>query len=138
MRQYIRHPADIPIELVASDSGPTPRLLNVGAGGLELRTRTALAPARVVTVRIACVEPPFSAAARVAWCRTCKGGFILGLAFIDEDDAFRARMAEQVCHIEHYRRRQLRAAGRRMTAEDAAREWIERKAARFAAAWAQT
>ncbi len=136
MRQYIRHPADIPIELVpAEDAGARSRLLDAGIGGLALRSRRAFAPARVVTVRIAWVQPPFSATARVAWCRSCKGGYELGLAFIDSDDAFRARMVEQVCHIEHYRRRQLRTGGREMTADEAAREWIECRAARFPAAW---
>jgi hypothetical protein len=132
MRQYIRHPADIPIELSPVDDAGAlpPRLFNVGGGGLAVRSALSFPPARVVTVRVPWVQPPFTATARVIWCRPCKGGYELGLAFTDADDAFRARMVEQVCHIEHYRLQQ-RAKGRDLTAEDAAREWIESNAARF-------
>ncbi len=134
MRKYIRHPADIPIELspLDDDGASLPRLVNVGSGGLALRSARAFRPAREVTVRVPWVQPPFSATARVVWCRPREGGYELGLAFTDADDAFRARMVEQVCHIEHYRRQQL-AKGRVLAAEEAAREWIERNAARFPA-----
>ncbi len=133
MRQFIRHPADIPIELTPVDDAGVlpPRLVNVGCGGLALRSRLAYRPARVVIVRVPWVQPPFSATARVVWCRACEDGYELGLAFTDADDAFRARMVEQVCHIEHYRRQQFETEGRMLTAEEAAREWIEGNAARF-------
>jgi hypothetical protein len=133
MRQFIRHPADVPIEVSPVDqgSGRPPRLVNVGLGGLAFRSHSAFRPAHVVKVRIDCVRPAFETTARVAWCRACDGEFELGLAFTDPDDAFRARMVEQVCYIEHYRREIRDTEGRELTAEEAAREWIERNAARF-------
>ncbi|HSD42920.1 MAG TPA: PilZ domain-containing protein [Burkholderiales bacterium] len=76
-----------------------PRLVNVGMGGLAFRSDSPFRPAHVVKVRIACVRPAFETTARVAWCRSCTGGYELGLAFLDPDEAFRARMVEQVCHI---------------------------------------
>jgi hypothetical protein len=136
MRQFIRHPADIPIEVspVEEGRGAPPRLVNVGMGGLAFRFRSAFQPTQVVKVRIASVRPPFEATARVAWCRACGGGYELGLAFIDPDEAYRARMVEQICHIEHYRRQVQESEGRTLTPEEAAREWIERNAAQFPAA----
>jgi hypothetical protein len=136
MRHFIRHPADIPIEVTPVDQGGArpPRLVNVGMGGLAFRAHDPCAPAHVVTVRINYVHPPFESRARVAWCRPCDGEYELGLAFIDPDDAFRARMVEQVCHIEHYRRQVRETEGRSLTPEEAAREWIERNAAQFPAA----
>jgi hypothetical protein len=133
MRQFIRHPADVPIEVSPVDQGGgrPPRLVNVGLGGLAFRSHSAFRAAHVVRVRIDCVRPAFETTARVAWCRACDGEFELGLAFIDPDDAFRARMVEQVCYIEHYRREIRDTEGRELTAEEAAREWIERNAARF-------
>jgi hypothetical protein len=133
MRQFIRHPADVPIEVSPVDqgSGRPPRLVNVGLGGLAFRSHSAFRPAHVVKVRIDCVRPAFETTARVAWCRACDGEFELGLAFTDPDEAFRARMVEQVCYIEHYRREIRDTEGRELTAEEAAREWIERNAARF-------
>jgi hypothetical protein len=135
MRQFIRHPADIPIEVSPVDQGGgrPPRLVNVGMGGLAFRSAEAFRPAHVVKVRIACVRPPFETTARVAWCRAASGGYELGLAFTDPDDAFRARMVEQVCYIEHYRKEVRDTEGRELTAEEAAREWITRNAEQFPA-----
>ena len=69
MRKFIRHPADIPIEVspVDREDGAPPRMLNVGIGGLAFRVRSAFRPAAVVTVRIPWVQPPFETTARVAW-----------------------------------------------------------------------
>jgi hypothetical protein len=136
MRQFIRHPADIPIEVNPVDEGGArpPRLVNVGMGGLALRSHSAFRPAHVVKVRIDCVRPAFETTARVAWCRACDGEYELGLAFTDPDDAFRARMVEQICYIEHYRKEVRATQGRVLSAEAAAREWIERNAAGFPAA----
>ena len=136
MRQFIRHPADIPIEVNPVDEGGTraPRLVNVGMGGLAFRSHSAFRPAHVVRVRIDCVRPAFETTARVAWCRACDGEYELGLAFTDPDDAFRARMVEQICHIEHYRKEVRATQGRVLTTEEAAREWIGRNAAGFPAA----
>ena len=83
-------------------------------------------------------RPPFETTARVAWCRLRDGEYELGLSFIDPDDAFRARMVEQICHMEHYRRQVHETEGRSLTTEEAAREWIERNAARFPPAGRQT
>jgi hypothetical protein len=43
-------------------------------------------------------------------------------------------MVEQICYIEHYRKEVRATQGRVLTAEEAAREWIERNAGRFPAA----
>lgn len=135
MRQFIRHPADIPIQVSPVDEGGArpPRLVNVGMGGLAFRSHSPFRPAHVVRVRIDCVRPAFETTARVAWCRGCDGEYELGLAFTDPDDAFRARMVEQICYIEHYRNEVRATQGRVLTAEEAAREWIERNAAGFPA-----
>ncbi len=133
MRNFIRHPADIPIEVTTADQGGgrAPRLVNVGLGGLAFRSQTAFRPAHVVKVRIPFVRPAFETTARVAWCRASDGEYELGLAFIDPDDAFRARMVEQVCHIEHYRKQVRDAEGRELTTEEAALEWVARNAPQF-------
>ncbi|VVM88726.1 hypothetical protein PS645_02659 [Pseudomonas fluorescens] len=38
----------------------------------------------------------------VAWCLRRKRGYLVGIAFVDEQTLFSARMGEQVCQIEHY------------------------------------
>jgi hypothetical protein len=38
----------------------------------------------------------------VAWCLRRKHGYLVGIAFVDEQTLFSARMGEQVCQIERY------------------------------------
>jgi hypothetical protein len=58
-------------------------------------------------------------------------GFDLGVAFLNAEDAYRARMVEQICHIESFRRKLISNEGRTLTPEAAAREWIARYADSF-------
>ena len=82
--------------------------------------------------RFANVQPAFEAQAKVVWCHAQgEGGFELGVTFLDAEDAFLARMVEQVCHIEEYRAAVRRREGREMTSEEAASEWIGKYAAHF-------
>ncbi|MFO8212503.1 PilZ domain-containing protein, partial [Pseudomonas aeruginosa] len=47
----------------------------------------------------------------VAWSRKLSDDYLVGVAFLDEDTLFRARMVEQVCQIEHFRRQRERESG---------------------------
>jgi hypothetical protein len=58
-------------------------------------------------------------------------GYELGVTFLDAEDAFRARMVEQLCHIEDYRRSVMRTQGRELSLDEAATEWIEKFAEDF-------
>jgi len=133
MRHFIRHPAEIPIQ-VSTDDQPAHamrQLRNVSLGGLALQSVIGFEPDAVVTVRIPSVQPPFETKARVVWCSARGGGFELGVEFLDAEDAFRARMVEQVCHIENYREAVRQTEGRLLTAEQAAAEWIGKYASQF-------
>ena len=134
MRRFIRHPASVPIE-VRPGAVPEPALheaMNVGLGGIAFHAGEALTPGGVVEVRIPSVRPPFAARARVVWCRPGARGFELGVAFLETADAFRARMVEQVCHIEAYREAVSRQESRNLSGREAAAEWIAKHAADFA------
>lgn len=134
MRQFIRHPVDVPVK-IGTAAGPSPQVVHtqdISAGGLALCCKQEMQPGALVQVSIPFVEPAFEARARVAWCR-CRGGsdYELGVTFLDPDDAFRARMVEQICHIEDYRQSVLRRDGRQLDMEQAAHEWLEIYAADF-------
>jgi hypothetical protein len=134
LRAFIRHPADVPLEVRA---GPvaTPAELhatNVSLGGLCFLSRDALTVGGEVRIRIPTVSPPFEADARVVWCRPHgDGSWEVGARFLTSGDAFRARMVEQVCHIEEYRSRVRESEGRALSGSEAAREWIARYAGDF-------
>ncbi|VAW83001.1 hypothetical protein MNBD_GAMMA13-1250 [hydrothermal vent metagenome] len=134
MRSYIRHPSDIPIECQAdeqAEGASQERLNDISAGGLSFNSTRALKAGSQITIRITNVEPDFIARAQVVWCRAEGGGFVIGVTFADSSDLFRARMVEQVCHIEHYKAEVLAAEGRQIDGEQAAQEWIQKFAPVF-------
>lgn len=133
MRQFMRHPANITIEVSAgSELDRAARCShNVGLGGLAFQSDRPLAKGTVIELRIPIVRPPFETRARVVWCRASEGGYDLGVEFLDPNDAFRARMVEQICHIEDYRAGVYRSEGRELTVEQAAMEWIGKYASEF-------
>lgn len=132
-RCYLRHPADIPIEISAEGvrQRASRRMKDVSLGGLACRSERALEVGAMVVVGIDVVRPPFRAEGSVVWCRRHGLYYEVGLRFLSADDAFAARMVEQVCHIEHYRSEVLRIEGRVLDGEAAALEWITRFAAEF-------
>lgn len=133
MREYIRHPTDIPIEYNLSDhiDGRKKQLKNISAGGLCFRTDDAIEPGTALHIVIPVCEPVFEADAEVVWCHRVKNYYHVGVKFADKDTAFAVRMVEQVCHIEHYRRNVADKEGRHLTAEKAAMEWIGKYAKDF-------
>jgi hypothetical protein len=134
MRSYIRHPSDIPIEYQADEQNTgisQDQLHDISPGGLSFSSARALDPGTLISIRISCVQPGFEARAQVVWCRRDGDGFVIGVAFIERGDLFRARMVEQICHIEHYRAEVLASEGRRLDGEQAAREWIQKFAVGF-------
>ena len=133
MRQFIRHPADVPIEVSTGDQSAdaTRHTYNVSLGGLAFQSDCEIQPGIVVEVRFTFVRPMFETKARVVWCSAREGGFELGVEFLDPEDAFRARMVEQVCHIENYKKTVYQTEGRLLTTEEAAMEWIGKYASQF-------
>ena len=134
MRSYIRHPSDIPIHVqVASLSSQTAaqRLTNISHGGLAFESPEPIASGTVIQMNIDVVEPSFVAQGIVTHCHEEEDHFIIGLEFISRDDLFVARMVEQICHIEHYKREVAQREGRKLSGQQAAKEWIAKYAASF-------
>jgi hypothetical protein len=133
MRSFIRHPASIPIdfqleELVTHGSD---YLKNISHGGLAFHSKVPLKPGTIIRVKIPLVKPVFQAIGKVTWCKPEDGNYEIGIAFLDENDVFRARMVEQICHIEQYKQEIWEKEGRRLSAEEAAAEWIAQYANDF-------
>ena len=133
MRSYIRHPSDIPIEFCRErvSASETRKLHDVSCGGLSFSAATPLEPGAVIRIRIAHVEPAFEAPCRVTWCRRHNEHYLIGVEFLDAQDDYRARMVEQICHIEHYKKEVLEREGRLLSGEQAAHEWIHKYAQDF-------
>ena len=137
-RRYIRHPANIPIQVgrAPHGGGRRPTAYDISHGGLAFRTDRCYDAGEIVSLSIPTVDPPFELQARVAWCRPINGDYQTGVEFLGASDAFRARMVEQVCHIEEYQRQVKAKEGRELSGDEAAREWIARFGEHFPAAGA--
>jgi len=132
MRKFIRHPSDVPIEFSVENIKITrDTLSNISVGGLALRSYDRVEVGLLINVTVPIVNPPFLAKGRVAWCLKRKEYFDIGVQFVEKGDAYRIRMVEQICHIEHYKKEILENEGRILNGEEAALEWISKYASDF-------
>jgi hypothetical protein len=133
MRQFVRHPTSIPIELVADTSIciEGSQLSNLSYGGICCSVDDPIDQGTTIKIRIPLLYPSYEGKGVVVWCRPHACGYDLGIQFIDKHEAFKSRMVEQVCKIEEYRLH-CETQGTLMTSEEAAIEWIEKYAADFA------
>ena len=145
MRAYIRHPSDVPIELLALNPSapafglvPTNSVQDVSLGGLSFNSPEPLPVGAKIKIRISVVSPPFEAEAQVVWSVPRPDRYETGVEFISSEDAYTARMVEQICHIEHYRIWVKEVEGRDLDSEHAAMEWISKYAEDFPNANAPT
>ncbi len=132
-RKYIRHPSEVPIEVVQEQNpaGTMRPLHDISYGGLCFNCQTRLKKADSVQIRIRVGDSPFEVQGQVVWCRKKAEHFEVGITFTGEDEANRVRMVEQICQIEQYRHRVLETEGRALSSQEAAFEWIKKYAAGF-------
>lgn len=132
-RQFIRHPTDIPIayRCDGSTGGGKEPLKNINEAGLCFSTGTRIEIGTPIRIMIAVYEPPFKAKGEVVWCRPTNGHYEVGVSFEDAATTYAVRMVEQICHIEKYKTDVLHRQGRRLSAEEAADEWIRKYASDF-------
>lgn len=133
MRNYIRHPSDIPIQFV-EENQHTPvsqTMHDVSYGGLSFNSDKPIAEGTQLHICIDTVEPVFEAEGIVVWCHAEGDEFIVGMEFVNKEDIFLARMVEQICHIEHYKKEILQKEGRKLSSKQAASEWISKFARMF-------
>lgn len=133
MRKFIRHPSDIPIEFSIENLVVNDReyLNDISFGGLSFCSRVPVKAGASILIKIPFLKPDFQSKAIVKWCRKRGDVYDVGVAFDDQEEAFKTRMVEQICHIEHYKREIQKKEGRELTGEEAAVEWIKRYAANF-------
>jgi hypothetical protein len=134
MRQYIRHPLDIPIEVRYDPDNDfeLQTTQNVSYGGLSFHSEKPIELGSIISLRIIYLEPAFEVTeAQVVWCQKSGNKYIIGVEFPDPEDAFRVRIVEQIYQIENYKKEIEFKDGRKLTTEEAAKEWIGRYAASF-------
>ncbi len=132
-RKYIRHSADLPIEIQMGDlvTHKTEYLNNVSFGGLSFKSGTPVELGTVIKIKIPLTRPVFETTGKVKWCECDKDHYDVGVEFITPKDMFKIRMLEQICHIENYKKKIKDKDGRNVTGEQAALEWIRKYADKF-------
>lgn len=85
----------------------------------------------LVDIDIPSVSPAYHGSGEVVWCESRGGLFEVGLKFTDSEEAFKSRMIQQICQIEHYKKAVFEHEGRVLDGNQAAREWIEKYASTF-------
>ena len=133
MRQFIRHPSDIPIEYCVTrlGSGRREHLNNISQGGLCFRTPKALQRGCIIRITIPVREPAFETTGTIVWCRRTNGYYDVGVQFADANTEFSVRMVEQICQIHHYQKEVLTKEGRSLSGPEAAAEWVAKYARDF-------
>lgn len=135
LREYIRHPVSIPIQLEELDSEVNygiNTLNNVSFGGVSCLCSDPIEKGSAIKMKVECVNPAFEITGKSVWCHAKGDQYEVGIEFIvSKDKVYLLRMVEQICHIEHYRNEVLRNEGRELSDEDAANEWIEKYADSF-------
>lgn len=131
-RNFIRHPLDMPIEVLpGTGERQSGEMLNLSLGGVAFQCPVDHAPGTDVTLRIACCDPVAEVAGQVVWCEPEGRMYDVGVAFYHPGDAYKMRLVEQACHIQQYRLDRVIEDGCYLTLDEAAREWIVRFARRF-------
>jgi len=133
MREFIRHPISIPLEVKVSDQAEVESeyLNNVSLGGLSFHSRKRIAMGTRINIRIPLLGERIQVSGRVVWCHKQSSAYEVGVVFQDREEAFRTRMIEQICHIEEYKNEVWERERRQLTSEQAAAEWIKKYADTF-------
>lgn len=139
-RQFIRHPSEIPLEYCISKVPPVCNIdvtSNVSQGGLRFHSTRYIEPNQWLHLYIPINDQFFETDAQVCWCKPTeqtdedKESYDVGVSFCNSVEAFSARMIEQVCHIEEYKKFIWQEEGRNLSDNQAATEWIQKYADRF-------
>jgi hypothetical protein len=136
-RKFIRHPSAIPIRCMKEGHAQSSagRMENISFGGMAFVVDHPFAPGDILSVQYPSIDRAQGLRGEVVWCRavddTGDRRYASGVKFLDEPTHFRARLVEQVCHIEAYRQVQRERCGRELTSVQAAEEWIARFASKF-------
>lgn len=132
-RIFIRHPPELPIQyrrarenkIHPSSWGKTVYV------GLSFKGDEPERLGTILDVTVNTYDEDYLFQGQVVWVHPQEHHYELGLCFNNEGDAFRARMIEQICYIEIYRRRLSERERRTISIEYAAKEWIEKFSAQF-------
>lgn len=137
IRRHVRHVTGIPIEVsldyqqnyqAAEDT-----ITNVSLGGLCFVANDRLDINESIQVRFPVLDEETLIDGKVVWCNKTAKGYEVGLEFNNPAEVERLKMIDQIRQIEDFRNDTERQDGRKLSSEQAAREWISSCVGNFSA-----
>ena len=129
MGRFLPHPDDVPVELTLRKHAciSRQRLHTISLGGMACNYHRAWRRGTALEVYMPTLGDNARYNGYVAWCLKRKRGYLVGIAFVDEQTLFGARMGEQVCQIARYCRLH-EPQSEQQCIEALALEWVEQHA----------
>ncbi|MGH8437617.1 MAG: PilZ domain-containing protein [Pseudomonas sp.] len=136
MRGYLPHPDDVPVELALRRSSSLfrQRLHTISLGGIACNHPRAYRRGMAIEMIIPSLGESARYPGYVAWCQKQQDGYRVGIAFIDEQALFGARMSEQVCQIQHLYQQQALDESTPPDLNALAAQWVSLHAGEFSEA----
>lgn len=126
-RKHPRYPTSLPVAIShgAVVSSESAYLNNISVGGVSFNSMVELEPGTMIILQFPVNKPVFRTPGRVMWCRKAAFQYCVGVEFTDVNLGFRERIVEMVRKIDEFRAEAVHA-GRNITEQNAALEWIEK------------
>lgn len=137
IRRYVRQVTGIPMEVTLdysnNFSAGSDTITNISLGGLALAAEDPIDINESIKVRCPILNNDAQLSGKVIWCEKSRHGYEIGLEFDDPAQIERMRIIDQIIDIEKFRNQVAKQEGRRLSSEQAAREWISQYTGIFAA-----
>ena len=139
-RHFIRHPLCLPLSykvieksLKKDQKDIRSQTVNVSLGGLLFTSKHPVHPESKISIKMPFENKVFNVRAQVVRCiQNSETRFYdIAVSFLKTQEAFKAKMIEQIYLIANYRDMLKLQSGKEVSLEEASREWIKRYAARF-------
>ncbi len=134
IRKHVRHVTGVPVEVrVEYNSNLSDSINNISHGGLSFIADDKLELDEVIKVGCPLLKQESSLSGKVVWCKKSAAGYEIGLEFSDAEEVERLKVVEHICQIESFRSEIEKTEGRKLSGEQATREWVSRFAGDFSA-----
>ncbi len=130
IRRHARHVTGIPIEVTVDFNhgyhAENESITNVSPGGLCFIASDYLQKNEPIQVRFPALNREQILDGKVVWCNKTTMGYEVGLEFDDPEEVEYLKMIDQIRQIENFRQDLEIREGRKLSGEQAAREWVSK------------
>lgn len=136
-RHFIRHPLSLPLAYKVIKPGGREDIrsetVNVSVGGLLFPAKHPVELNSMIAIKMPFEDKMFNVKAKVVRCvnNSETKFYDIAVSFFRFNEAFKAKMIEQIYLIAEYRDLLTLQSGKEVSLEEASRKWIKRYSERF-------